>query len=154
MYTIECQCGPCRMVLNSPTPKLNVPYKFCQFRGLHNYPVLKLVVAEIPVVAWCKYLGVIFGKNLSFISHNKSSRFKGRAINVSLTNQSWVHLKGVAKAHVRGAQSHIGKHSKSHCRPRWHRQAWRLSMSYHAYFSTGLFYLTWRIWGQCIHMNQ
>ena len=42
--------------------------------------------------------------------HNKSSRCKGRAINASLTNQSQVHPKEVTKAHVRGAQSHIGKH--------------------------------------------
>ena len=41
------------------------------------------------------------------VIHNKSSRFKGRAINVLLTNQSQVHPKGVTKAHVRGAQSHI-----------------------------------------------
>ena len=36
------------------------------------------------------------------------SRFKGRAINALLTNQSQVHPKGVTKADVRGAQSHIG----------------------------------------------
>ena len=41
--------------------------------------------------------------------HNESSRFKGRTINVKLTNQSQVLLKGVTKAHVRGAQSRISK---------------------------------------------
>ena len=46
---------------------------------------------------------------------------------------------------VRGAQSHIDKHSKS---PRWHRLAWQLSVSYHTYFSTTLFYLT-----RCILAN-
>ena len=37
------------------------------------------------------------------VIHNKSSRFKGRAINVLLTNQSQKHPKGVTKADVRGA---------------------------------------------------
>ena len=35
-------------------------------------------------------------------------KFKGRAINVLLTNQSQVHPTGVTKADVRGAQSHTG----------------------------------------------
>ena len=34
------------------------------------------------------------------VIHNKSSRFKGRAINILLTNQSQVHPKGVTKAHM------------------------------------------------------
>ena len=42
--------------------------------------------------------------------HKKSSRVKGRANNVLLTNHSQNRPKGVTKAHVRGAQSHIGKH--------------------------------------------
>ena len=51
----------------------------------------------------------------------------------------------ICKAHVRGAQLHIVKHLKSLCRPHWHRLARRLPLSYHEYFSTGLFYLIWRI---------
>ena len=47
--------------------------------------------------------------------HNKSSRFNGRASNALLTDHSQVHPKGVTKAHVRGAKSHIDKHSISHC---------------------------------------
>ena len=43
------------------------------------------------------------------IIHNKSSRFKDHTINVLLTNQSQVHPKGVMKARVRGAQSHIAR---------------------------------------------
>ena len=46
--------------------------------------------------------------------HKKSSRFKGCIINFLFTNQSQVHPKGVTKAHVVVALSHIGEHSKSH----------------------------------------
>ena len=42
---------------------------FCQLRGLHNDPVLKLDGVEIPVVDQYKFLGVIFDKKLSFIPH-------------------------------------------------------------------------------------
>ena len=42
---------------------------FCQLRGLHNDPVLKLDGVEIPVVEQYKFLGVIFDKKLSFIPH-------------------------------------------------------------------------------------
>ena len=56
---------------------------------------------------------IIYELTSQLLIHNKSSRFKGRALKASLTNQSQVHPKGVTKAHVRGAQSHIGKHQKS-----------------------------------------
>ena len=42
---------------------------FCQLRGLHNDPVLKLDGVEIPVVQQYKFLGVIFDRKLSFIPH-------------------------------------------------------------------------------------
>ena len=42
---------------------------FCQLRGLHNDPVLKLDGVEIPVVDQYKFLGVIFDRKLSFIPH-------------------------------------------------------------------------------------
>ena len=42
---------------------------FCQLRGLHNDPVLKLDGVDIPVVEQYKYLGVIFDRKLSFIPH-------------------------------------------------------------------------------------
>ena len=42
---------------------------FCQLRGLHNDPVLKLDGMEIPVVDQYKFLGVIFDRKLSFIPH-------------------------------------------------------------------------------------
>ena len=42
---------------------------FCQLRGLHNDPVLKLDGVEIPVVEQYKFLGIIFDKKLSFIPH-------------------------------------------------------------------------------------
>ena len=43
--------------------------QFCQLRGLHNDPVLKLDGMEIPVVDQYKFLGVIFDRKLSFIPH-------------------------------------------------------------------------------------
>ena len=42
---------------------------FCQLRGLHNDPVLKLDGVEIPVVDQYKFLGIIFDRKLSFIPH-------------------------------------------------------------------------------------
>ena len=42
---------------------------FCQLRGLHYDPVLKLDGVEIPVVEQYKFLGVIFDRKLSFIPH-------------------------------------------------------------------------------------
>ena len=42
---------------------------FCQLRGLHNDPVLKLDGVEIPVVDQYKFLGVIFDRKLSFIPY-------------------------------------------------------------------------------------
>ena len=42
---------------------------FCQLRGLHDDPVLKLDGVEIPVVDQYKFLGVIFDRKLSCIPH-------------------------------------------------------------------------------------
>ena len=42
---------------------------FCQLRGLHNDPVLKLDGVDIPVVDQYKFLGIIFDRKLSFIPH-------------------------------------------------------------------------------------
>ena len=42
---------------------------FCLLRGLHNDPVLKLDCVEIPVVEQYSFLGIIFDRKLSFISH-------------------------------------------------------------------------------------
>ena len=42
---------------------------FCQLRGLHNDPVIKLDGVEIPVVEQYKFLGVIFDRKLSFIAN-------------------------------------------------------------------------------------
>ena len=50
---------------------------FCQLRGLHNDPVLKLDGVEIPVVAQYKFLGVIFDRKLSFIPHINYLKAKG-----------------------------------------------------------------------------
>ena len=49
---------------------------FCQLRGLHNDPVLKLDGVEIPVVDQYKFLGVIFDRKLSFIPHINYLRSK------------------------------------------------------------------------------
>ena len=42
---------------------------FCQLRGLHNDPVLKLDGVEIPVVDQYKFFGIIFDRKLGFIPH-------------------------------------------------------------------------------------
>ena len=42
---------------------------FCQLRGFHNDPVLKLDGVEIPVVEQYEFFGVIFDKKLSLIPH-------------------------------------------------------------------------------------
>ena len=44
---------------------------FCQLRKMHNDPLIKLEDTEIPVVNEYKFLGVIFDRKLSFISHIK-----------------------------------------------------------------------------------
>ena len=49
---------------------------FCQLRGLHNDPVLKLDGMEIPVVEQYTFLGVICDKKLSFIPHIKYLKAK------------------------------------------------------------------------------
>ena len=44
---------------------------FCQLRKMHNDPFIKLEETEIHVVNEYKFLGVIFDRKLSFISHIK-----------------------------------------------------------------------------------
>ena len=44
---------------------------FCQLRKTHNDPFVKLEDTEIPVVDEYKFLGVIFDRELTFISHIK-----------------------------------------------------------------------------------
>ena len=51
-------------------------YAFCQLRGLHNDPVLKLGGMEITVSEQYKFLGIIFDRKLSFIPHLNYSKAK------------------------------------------------------------------------------
>lgn len=65
---------------------------FCQQRNLHNDPVLKIFGTQIPVVKEAKFLGVIFDKQLNFISHIKSLKLKCiKALNVLkiISNTDW-----------------------------------------------------------------
>ena len=73
IHSIERQLQQClnkiqkwALEKGSPRPKC---MHFCQLRGLHNNPVLKLDGAEIPVVDQYEFLGVIFDIELSFIPH-------------------------------------------------------------------------------------
>ena len=49
---------------------------FCQLRKMHNDPLIKLDDTEIPVVNEYKFLGVVFDRKLSFISHIKYLKTK------------------------------------------------------------------------------
>ena len=49
---------------------------FSQLRKMHNDPLIKLEDTEIPVVNEYKFLGVIFDRKLSFISHIKYLKTK------------------------------------------------------------------------------
>ena len=49
---------------------------FCQLRKMHNDPLIKLEDTEIPVINDYKFLGVIFDRKLSFISHIKYLKTK------------------------------------------------------------------------------
>ena len=49
---------------------------FCQLRKMNNDPLLKLEDTEIPVVNEYKFLGAIFDRKLSFISHIKYLKTK------------------------------------------------------------------------------
>ena len=49
---------------------------FCQLRKMHNDPLIKLEDTEISVVNEYKFLGVIFDRKLSFISHIKYLKTK------------------------------------------------------------------------------
>ena len=49
---------------------------FCQLRNMHNDPIIKLEDTEIPVINKYKFLGVIFNRKLSFISHIKYFKSK------------------------------------------------------------------------------
>ena len=54
---------------------------FCQLRKAHNDPVLTLDGQPIPMVEETKFLGVIFDKKLTFISHIKKLNVK-KALNL------------------------------------------------------------------------
>ena len=49
---------------------------FCQLRGLHPDPVLKIYGSSIPVVENAKFLGLLFDKKLTFIPHIKALKAK------------------------------------------------------------------------------
>ena len=49
---------------------------FCELRKMHHHPLIKLEDTEIPVVNEYKFLGVIFDRKLSFISHIKYLKTK------------------------------------------------------------------------------
>ena len=77
MHTIERQLQQCLNKIQKWALESGFKYSktktqcmhFCQLRGLHNDPVLKLDGVEIPVVDQYKFLGVIFDRKLSFIPH-------------------------------------------------------------------------------------
>ena len=54
---------------------LRIPY-FCQLRGMHNDPDLRLDGIPIPVVEEFKFLGLVFDRKLSFIPHIKFLKAK------------------------------------------------------------------------------
>ena len=65
---------------------------FCQQRKIHNDPALYIYGSQIPVVAESKFLGVIFDRKLSFISHIKYLKAKClKALNLLkvLSHTSW-----------------------------------------------------------------
>ena len=57
--------------LNYSKEKKTKCIHFCNQRKLHLDPVLKIDHTEIPIVEHYKYLGIIFDRKLSFISHIK-----------------------------------------------------------------------------------
>ena len=75
MHTIERQLQQCLNKIQKKALEDGFKFSktktqcmhFCQLRGFHNDPVLKLDGVEIPVVDQYKFLGVIFDKKLSFI---------------------------------------------------------------------------------------
>ena len=77
MHTIERQLQQCRNKIQKWALENGFKYSktktqcknFCQLRGLHNDPVLKLDGVEIPVVDQYKLLVVICDRKLSFIPH-------------------------------------------------------------------------------------
>ena len=65
---------------------------FCQLRGLHNDPVLKLDGVEIPVIDQYKFLVVIFDMKLSFIlhiNHLKAKRQKALQLLRVVAHKDW-----------------------------------------------------------------
>ena len=65
---------------------------FFQLRGLHPDPVLNIYGSPIPVVEEAKFLGLLFDKKLSFISHIKALKAKClKALDVLkvLSNTNW-----------------------------------------------------------------
>ena len=84
MRTAECQLQQCinKITLWANTNGFKI-FKsktrcvhFCQLRKMHNDLLIKLKDTEIPVVNEYKFLGVIFNRKLSFISHIKYLEIK------------------------------------------------------------------------------
>ena len=50
--------------------------QFCQLRKMHNDPLIKLEHTDIPVVNEYKFLGIMFDRKLSYISHIKYLKTK------------------------------------------------------------------------------
>ena len=62
---------------------------FCQQRKIHSDPALYIYGSQIPVVAESKFLGVIFDRKLSFISHIKYVKAKCLNLLKVLSHTSW-----------------------------------------------------------------
>ena len=66
---------------------------FCQLRKQHDGPVLHIYGSPIPVVEESKFLGILFDRKLSFISHMKYIKAKClKALNLLikvLSHTSW-----------------------------------------------------------------
>ena len=84
MNTIERQLQQCLNKLQDWSDKNGFKFSksktvcmhFCQLRGMHNDPDLRLDGIPIPVVEEFKFLGLIFDRKLSFIPHIKFLKAK------------------------------------------------------------------------------
>ena len=84
MHTIECQLQQNLNNIQDWATKNGFKFSksktvcmhFCQLRKAHDDPVLTLDGTPIPVVEETKFLGVIFDKKLTFISHIKKLKAK------------------------------------------------------------------------------
>ena len=82
--TIERQLQQCLNKINNWTIKNGFKFSknktqcilFCNLNKMHNDPVLKLDLTEIPIVEEHKFLGIIFDKKLTFKPYIKYLRSK------------------------------------------------------------------------------